>query len=190
MPLSAPAEREDYHQRRYDFRGFRRTDGLWDIEGRITDTKSYGFANYDRDYVEAGEPLHDMEVRITVGDDFVVRDIEAVTESSPFNVCPAVAANYRKLIGQRMGSGWRRRVREAMGGTEGCTHITELIGAMATVAFQTIYPVLAKEGRIKQTGVGGERPALLNSCHAFRSDGPVVARAWPDHYTGADPERG
>ncbi len=182
MPLSAPAEREDLHQRRYDFRGFRRRDGLWDVEGWIADTKSYGFSNYDRAYVAAGEPLHEMAVRITLSEDFVVRDIEASTDSSPFNVCPAIAANYRKLVGARMGAGWRRTVRNAMGGTEGCTHITELIGAMATVAFQTMYPILAAEGKVRQEG--GQRPALIDSCHAFRSDGPIVAREYPAYYTG------
>jgi hypothetical protein len=25
----------------------------------------------------------------------------------------------------------------------------------------------------------------LNSCHAFRSDGPVVKDNWPDFYTGS-----
>lgn len=182
MPLSSPANREDLHQRRYDFRGYRRADGLWDVEGRIADTKSYGFANDDRAYIDPGEPLHDMEVRITLDDNFVVRDIEAVTHAGPFNTCPAIAPNYRKLIGKRMGAGWRRTLREVMGGTEGCTHITELLGAMATVAFQTVYPVLASEGKIKP--VPGQKPPLIDSCHAFRSDGPVVAREWPDFYTG------
>jgi hypothetical protein len=182
MPLSPPAARDHLHHRRHEFHGYRRDDGLWDVEGRITDVKSYGFANYDRDYVAAGEPLHDMEVRLTLGDDFVVRDIEAVTNAGPFNTCPAIAANYRKLIGKRMGAGWRRSVREAMGGTEGCTHISELLGSMATVAFQTIYPTLASEGKLKS--VPGQRPPLINSCHAFRSDGPVVAREWPAFYDG------
>ena len=186
MPLSPPVEREELHQRRYDFRGYRRDDGLWDIEGRIVDIKTYGFANYDRDYVEAGEPLHDMEIRLSVDEDFYVRDIEAVTNASPFATCPFIASNYQKLIGKRLGSGWRRIVREALGGTEGCTHMSEMLGGMATVAFQTMYPTLLKEGKL--TPKRGQRPALLNSCHAFRSDGPVTARKWPEFYTGPVPE--
>jgi hypothetical protein len=27
-------------------------------------------------------------------------------------------------------------------------------------------------------------PLLLNTCHAFRSDGEVTRKAWPEHYTG------
>lgn len=182
MPLSQPTEREELHHRRYDFRGFRRADGLWDIEGRLCDIKAYPFENEDRGTIQPGEALHDMEIRLTIGEDFVVRDVEATTNSGPFHVCPAIAPNYRKLIGKRLGAGWRRTLRDEVGGTEGCTHLTEMLGAMATVAFQTLYPVLASEGKLK--AASGRRPPLIDSCHAFRSDGPVVKREWPEHYSG------
>ena len=194
MALSAPAEREAMHARRYDFRGFRRADGLWDIEGRIVDTKDYSFENRDRGEIRPGEPLHDMAVRLTLDDRMTVRDIEAVTEAGPFTICPVIAANYRKLIGKRVGRGWRAALRETMGGTEGCTHITEMLGAMATVAFQTIFPARDSESRTRSADKAGARDdkrddkaaLLLNTCHAFASDSPVVRREWPAHYTGPD----
>ena len=43
--LSAPVLREAQHFRNYAFGGYRRADGLFDIEGRMTDTKSYAFPN-------------------------------------------------------------------------------------------------------------------------------------------------
>lgn len=183
MPLSTPSQREELHQRRYDIRGYRRADGLWDIEGGLADTKGYVFENQDRGAIAPGEALHDMEARLTVDDNFVVRDIEVTTNAGPFRVCPAAAQNYRRLIGQQIGAGWRRALRERVGGTAGCTHITEMLGAMATVAFQTLYPVLAKEGKVETDR--HERPGLIDSCHAFRSDGPIVRREWPEFYTGA-----
>jgi len=185
MPLSPPVERDELHHRRYDFHGYERHDGLWDIEGRIVDTKSYPFTNQDRGEIAPGEPLHDMEVRLTLDEDFVIRDIEATTSSGPFHICPAIGPNYRKLIGKRIGQGWRRTIKEAMGGTEGCTHISEMLGAMATVAYQTMYPALARKNKLPGNAPG-RRPALIDSCHAFRSDGPIVRRQWPEHYTGPD----
>lgn len=182
MPLSEPAARERMHTRRYEFDGYRRDDGLWDIEGRIVDTKGYTFENKDRGAIPPGEALHDMEVRLTVDDRFVIRAVEASTNAGPYTVCPHVVANYRKLEGKRIATGWRKTLKELFAGTEGCTHITELLGAMATVAFQTIYPVLAREGKTRPAP--GTRPLLIDSCHAFRADGPVVKREWPEHYTG------
>ena len=43
MPLSAAADREHIHTRNVECRGYRRTDGLWDVEGHLTDVKAYPF---------------------------------------------------------------------------------------------------------------------------------------------------
>ena len=52
-PLSGPVERKHLHTRRYEFQGFQRADGLWDIEGHMTDTKTYGFQNAWRGEIKA-----------------------------------------------------------------------------------------------------------------------------------------
>ncbi len=43
MPLPPPVDREPIHTRRIECTGYRRTDGLWDVEGHLVDTKSYEF---------------------------------------------------------------------------------------------------------------------------------------------------
>ena len=181
MPLPRSEPRERLHTRRYEFNGFRRADGLWDIEGRMTDAKSYGFDNEHRGRIEPGEPLHDMRIRLTLDDDFVVRDIETATDAGPFAACPAVAPNYKRMIGARIAKGWRKAIRERVGGTAGCTHLVEMLDAMATVAYQTIIPARQKK---EEAGPPGARGRLVDTCHAFRSDGPVVKKLWPEHYTG------
>lgn len=181
MPLSPPVEREHLHTRQYHFEGFRRNDGLWDIEGRMTDSKTYGFENQHRGRVEAGEAVHDMRIRLTIDESFRIRDIEAVTEAGPFAVCPAIAPDYRKVIGERVAPGWRQKLKDYFGGVAGCTHLTELLGAMATVCYQTLYPELSRK---KKAPKRGARPAVIDTCHAFASDSEVVKRFWPEHYSG------
>jgi len=183
MPLPPPVDREPMHNRRYDFAGYRRGDGLWDIEGRMTDTKPYGFASRDRGEVKAGEPLHDMWIRLTLDEGFEIHAVEAATEAGPFNLCPAITPNYQRLVGERIRPGWNNRVKELFAGTEGCTHLTEMLGAMGTVAFQTLYPVRARKAKANGADAN-RRPPLIDSCHAFASDGEVVRRQWPEHYTG------
>src|ERR1700724_127118 len=51
MPLSEPHERELLHLRDIALRGYRRADGLFDIEAHLTDTKTYGFPSEDRGFV-------------------------------------------------------------------------------------------------------------------------------------------
>ena len=182
MPLSKPAERRHMHTRTITCNGFKREDGLWDIEGRITDIKSYSFPNHDRGGIAAGEPLHDMLVRLTIDQDRTVVAAEAVTESAPFSICPAANATIDDLVGKQIAPGWRKAVTSALGGTHGCTHIRDLImGPMATAAYQTVIPDGSGDKQVKD-----RRPAssLVNSCHAFASDGPVIAREFPDYYTG------
>ena len=115
MPLSKPAPRKHIHTRDIKCLGFERDDGLWDIEGRLTDTKTYTFDNHDRGGIAAGEAIHDMLIRLTVTGDMVVQAAEASTESSPFSMCGDVTQAFSRLVGLKIGPGWRKAVDEAMG---------------------------------------------------------------------------
>jgi hypothetical protein len=193
MPLPAPAPREPIHTRRVACEGFRRADGLWDIEGHLVDTKSYTFSNKERGDVEPGVPVHEMRIRLTIDDDFEIRAVETATDFAPFGVCHEVGPNFQRLVGLKIGVGWRRAVQNRVGGIEGCTHIVELLGPVATTAFQTITPLRERERARAKTGspqndgvdeISDRPPRLLNTCHAFREDGPKVREFWPKFYTG------
>ena len=86
MPLSNPVSRKLAHTRVVTCHGYRRDDDLWDIEGRIVDTKPYRFRNRDRGgWIEVDEALHDMSIRLTVTLDLEVVDVDAVIDASPYN---------------------------------------------------------------------------------------------------------
>jgi hypothetical protein len=188
MPLSPPAPREPLHTRRVECRGYRREDGLWDIEGHLVDTKSYAFENRHRGPIQPGEALHGMWIRLTLDDDLKVHRVEAVTDASPFAICGDIVGNYRRLEGLSIGPGWTRKVKELLGGVEGCTHLVELLGPVATTAFQTIFSERERRARLAAAAESpktGGAPRLVDTCHAFRADGPIVKEQWPDAYTGA-----
>lgn len=187
MPLTEPASRKLAHTRVVTCHGFRREDGLWDIEGRIVDTKPYGFANKDRGgRIEAGEALHDMSIRLTINASLEVLDAEAVIDASPYNYCKCVTSVATNLIGLQIAPGWSNKSKAAMGKNRGCTHLTELLGPVATTAIQT----MASE-RIKQESTArkhqkndrtGYKSAFIGSCHALAANSPVVKMHWPDQY--------
>lgn len=186
MPLSSAADRDPIHTRTVTCQGFRRRDGLWDVDARLVDAKSYACPIGDRGELQAGEPVHEMWIRVTLDDTLQVRAVEAVTEHSPFAACGGITPNYQRLVGLRIGPGWTRAVKERLAGVHGCTHLVELLGPVATTAFQTIYPILTREREEKGEveGADGRRPPLLNTCHMFASDGDLVRQNWPEHYTG------
>lgn len=188
MPLPAGTPRKHVHTRSIDYRGFEREDGLWDIEAHMTDVKTYAFRNNWRGEVAAGEPLHEMLLRVTIDNDFVIRDVIAATDNSPFAMCPAIAPNYKSLTGIKMGPGWRTAVRRRVGGVSGCTHLTELLFPMATVAMQTIWPLLRQRRNKADSDVrdATSKPVVIDTCHAWASDSPVVKENAPKWYTGKD----
>ena len=193
MPLTDPVpDRERLHSRRIEMHGFRRPDGLFDIEAHLHDSKSYDFENIDRGTIAAGDALHGMWVRMTVDEAMVIQCCEAVTDFAPYAICPGGATNFASLAGVTIGFGFSRSVKDRVGGVSGCTHLRELLAQMATVAFQTIGPVKWRRAReaaeaAAKAGLppppGSERKLPLNSCHAYAPDSPVVLR----HQKAAEP---
>jgi len=182
MALSEPtARRELLHSRDIALRGFRRDDGLFDIEARLTDTKTYGFGNESRGWIEPGENLHGMWARITVDANLVIVSAEASTEQGPFDICPGGALSFARLAGLTIKAGFLRAANERLGGTKGCTHLRELLQQLATVAFQTSYSVRTD---LEKASGDGPSPRLVNTCHAYASDRAVVKRRWPHLYIG------
>ena len=104
--LSKPVKRDLSHNRTIKGKGYKREDGLWDIEVFLVDSKTYSFENMHRGYISAGEPLHDMAVRLTIDNHKKIIDIEAVIGSSPYNVCPQAVKNCQKLKGEFIVSGF------------------------------------------------------------------------------------
>ncbi|MBI0434254.1 DUF2889 domain-containing protein [Roseomonas sp. KE0001] len=181
MPLSPPAARKPLHRRQIDMHGFEREDGLFDIEGHLTDTKSFPFDSLDR-RVEPGEALHGMWIRLTIDAEMVIQSCEAATDFSPYAICPQAAPNFARLAGLRIGPGFNRAVQERVGGTVGCTHLREMLAQMATVAFQTSYA--RRRAARQEAGRDGRKPAQIGTCLAYAEDSPVVARHWPAYVAG------
>lgn len=190
MPLPPPdLPRDRMHQRRVTCEGYRRSDGLWDIEGHITDAKDYPFVRGDRGELPPGTFVHEMWMRLTLDSRLTVRAVVAVTDASPYRLCPAITDNFQRLVGLSVASGWTAAVKERLGGTAGCTHLVELLGPMATTAFQTIATWIDdrdQERRAAQMARGEtppprtRRPPMIDTCHVWAADGEVVAREWPE----------
>lgn len=182
MPLPPASLRSSVHSRVVECRGYRRDDGLWDIEGHLIDRKASNFTVPQGQPVPAGEPIHEMWVRLTVDDDLVVHDILAVTDHAPYPVCPSAAGALSTLRGLRIATGWTAEVRSRLGGRAGCTHLAELLGPVATTAYQTLAEVrLARPDERDRNG----RPVRIDSCLAYAGDGDLVRRRWPEHFTGS-----
>jgi Protein of unknown function (DUF2889) len=178
--------REEIHHRRIDMRGFRRSDGLYELEGRVTDRKPFDFRpGGDGEIVPAQQGIHDMGVRLVFDEHMVVHDVTTFMDATPYPACLGGGAALQSLKGLRIGGGWIREVRSRLGGGLSCTHLMELLTPMATAAIQALSPVRnARPDRWNESG----RPAKLDSCYAYRAESEVVKRRWPAFYRPAPPE--
>src|SRR5215213_3484915 len=110
MPLPiADVERELTHTRRVRHEGYKRSDGLWDIEAHLSDVKNHDF-KLETGVRRAGQPVHDMWLRLTIDRNLTVLDAIAVSDSVPYpGGCEKINPAYKKLIGLNLVRGFRKR---------------------------------------------------------------------------------
>ena len=178
MPLSKPAPRTQQHTRTVVCKGYRRDDGLWDIEGHLVDVKDHSITSKERNQGEipAGEPIHDMALRITIDLDLNIVDAEATMDFTPFQHCKGVTQAYKKLIGVQIKPGFTKVTKTLFSGENGCTHLLELLGPIATAAYQATYQDREKEENWEP---GKPLPPVMNTCHTWNQRSPVVQKHWP-----------
>ena len=188
-----PAPRKHIHTRNIVFHGYLREDGLWDIEAELLDRREYAYVSRDQSRRAAPSTVHNMLLRGTVDDHMVIQAITSSMATTPFGECSQAADPLQKLVGARLGGGWRRTIDEAMGGVAGCTHLRELLFNVATAAFQTI-PAYRNNMR-RGTGDADLQPVHLRKppphfgkCMSWDFNGPVMQRVAPEFYGWKPPQ--
>jgi hypothetical protein len=180
MPLSTPAARRDIHHRVIDMKAYAREDGLYDVEARLVDTKPFPFQRPSSpDPIPAGQPLHDIWLRLTVDGEFVVRAIEAASDVTPWSICKQAEGTLQVLVGEKLARGWSAKVKERLRGAASCTHLMEMLIPMATTGLQGIR-ALQLDRYLHAEGEDG--PLKIDSCYAYGRSREVVQKLWPLHY--------
>jgi hypothetical protein len=179
MPLPvAEVERELTHTRRVRYEGYKRADGLWDIEAHLLDTKNHDY-QLKTGIRRAGQAIHDMWIRVTIDRGFTIVDALASQDAVPYpGGCEAIAPAYKKLVGLNLIRGFRQNVHHLFGAVRGCTHLTELLGGMPTAAIQTF------AGEMKEERDDGSKPFQLDQCHALETSTQTVKTWYPKWHRG------
>ena len=166
------------HTRRIDVQAFRRSDHLWDIELHLTDVKPID-CRLESGVRPAGEPIHDMWVRLTIDDAYTIHTAQAVTDRMPYpGLCQKITPAYEQLVGLNLRRGFRLRVAEIFRGVAGCTHLTELLSVVPTAAVQAIFA---------KPSTADAKPFQLDRCHALDTRGEAVARFHPRWHVASAP---
>ena len=183
MSLSpSVSTRKRVHRRTIALDGWKRDDGLWDIEGRLTDIKDHDYS-LGSGVRLSGEAVHDMSVRITIDKDFSILAAEVCSDAAPYpGGCETITPVYQKLVGLNLMRDFRRRVSELFGSIKGCSHITEVLMVLPAVAFQTF----ASDMTETEGHGDGIKPFPLDKCHALETTTATVKRYYPLWYRGQE----
>ena len=91
MPLSLPLnERKLLHTRNIEVKGYRRPDNIYEIEGHVKDIRTNQYIN-KWIKIPSGKPMHHMQARLAVDDNYIVKEIEVASDSHPYpGICNKV----------------------------------------------------------------------------------------------------
>ena len=96
----------------------------------------------------------------------------------------------RKSPGPRTGRGggsfrrgWTKDLQTVIGGANGCTHMWELLGRVAAVAYQSTGAARQRHRPVKP----GQIPHQFMRCHMYTPASPATLQRWPHLYTEPKP---
>ncbi len=140
-----------------------------------------------------GEPLHGLEVEmlVTVWDG----EIKQITGSMPrwpLEECKRGLESLQELVGARVEPGFSEFVRQTVGSNRGCSHLAALVMNIGNVCIQGRGAYLRKHvpenaERDRTMARFAQDLGLLDSCVAWREDGPIVRR-WREEHPEGDPK--
>lgn len=179
MPLPEPkSPRQRAHVRRIEIEGYRRDDGLLELDAMLEDVKDIDYP-LSSGVRAAGDPVHRMHVRITLDGEFNIIDAAASSEWVPYpGGCDTIGPTYRSIIGLNLVRGFRRAVGEMFADVRGCSHITELLFSLPTAAIQT-FATFRRDNE-----ESSEKPFQLDRCHALETASDTVKMYYPKWYVG------
>lgn len=183
LPPAAP-ERQLRHSRRIDVHIYARGAGLWEVDAHISDVKTHDTELANQVH-RAGEPIHDMLLRLVIDEAFNILEAGSETRSMPYpGECDQHGDAYARLVGLNLMRGFRYAVYERLGGVAACTHLTELTQVLPTAVVQ------AFAGDVINTrgdDADAKQPFQLDRCHALRTTGDTVRTYYPRWYKPAPP---
>jgi hypothetical protein len=165
------------HQRAIEVKSYVLDDGRLIVEGWLRDDR------FLDGYTWAGENrpkgvVHWIGARLLIGGwPITIEAAEAEMLKTPHELCPTTVDTIERLVGTHITSGYTDRVKELLGGVEGCIHLSHLVGAMGSAAVHGYWTQHSREKRPLPSSLDEVvgLAVVIDSCRLWRKDGPLLS---------------
>lgn len=173
---------ENAHQRAITMTTYKAGPGKAVVEGRLVDRR------FRENFLLTGEKrpvgeIHDMIVRLLVDTALLtIEDVEVDLVKVPRQECSELHDSLSVIKGLRISKGFTAKVKSLLGGVQSRTHLRELVEAMGPAVLQGVFSILAQNESVLRALMGNPQmkkyfaDSIVNSCHAWREDGPELKK--------------
>jgi len=167
---------DSIHERNLSIRTTEIGENMICIEGNLTDERLCPAFQYSKRQLVDKGVYHHIQVKMTLSlPKLTIESIRAQMPTVPIEHCREIERVVTQLVGIQLARGFSRKVRERIGGVNGCVHMTQLLLAMSAASVQGSY---AYYNRVRNNGKPMkpeyDESLLVNSCHVWRESGPFA----------------
>lgn len=165
------------HTRNLKITTFAYDDAHIVVEGELDDNRLITNFSHKGERYPPGN-IHHMFILLLIEIDSVrIVRVEVEMPGIPHEECPETIPIFSRLEGLRITPGFTARVRNLIGGSNGCTHLSGLVIAMASAALQGLWTYRAKDRQRPDKDLTKTVKAyLIDTCWVWRRDGPLLDR--------------
>ena len=146
------------------------------VEGQLKDDRLIDSYRSGGKVIEPGV-VHNMSIRMKVrGPELIIEDIHVDMPKVPNDACLETRRSLEPIKGMSIVSGFTVKVKELVGGKNGCAHLLALLMAMAPAAVQGAWSAATRMPNESQALKSYSLKRLKNTCYVWRSDGPAFAK--------------
>lgn len=119
--------------------------------------------------------IHHMIIRMEVkGPNLTIEDISVEMPTIPHEACVETLDCLEPVKGMPIVSGFTVKVKDLVGGVNGCCHLLALLTAMAPAAVQGAWSAMAREPIDPDIYLPLALGRVKNTCRIWREDGPLM----------------
>ena len=176
MNLFGKPKGKKLHTRTIEVNTYEYGAGRLVVEGALKDLR------WQDHYLATGEKkppgvLHGMIIHLLVNvRNLEIEDVHVEMPDTPREECLETRGCIARVKWMRIAGGFTLKVKEMLGGIQGCSHLLALLTAMAPAAVQGFAAhILRDDTELKSTWAGLSR-FLEDTCWVWRKDGPLLKK--------------